>query len=283
MRTIPNSCNTLFPSMKRILVACFLILFTFSGWAGLSVLKAQSKTEKAKEKADKKKESGGSDGSSPWWVEWIIEPLLIEGGSYLLYIDKSTVPRMGPMSYNPRPFESNVNPYRTRGIRDWETMKTGMLQVEVDYTHGYMSSWLTQYGLEAKQHLGYWAFQGSYRSWQEDAAPFALNTWHVGIERKLLFFPSGDAGVSMGFQQVNIGSSRYNGFDIGYNMELYLMKPLSIKYEVHGISYSQFSSTSSLYSLRGHWQNAYISLGYRRFNFDGSIFDGFRFGFGMMF
>lgn len=272
--------------LKTIFLCAVLIFPTLSN--------AQSKTEKV----DDKLSGGGSGGSSNTSSSetttdsdgddsflGVFFRVLIETTftnlPVLFYFEKFT-PDEYSMHYNPYPyFQDGYTP--GNGLRNTMSYKPYTLNVDLDLSTYPFKLIDENFGASAKLSYDYWAFDTSFRLWDEKGAPKRMYQFSIAAERKMRYLPQSEAGLQFGYQQLKIGTHLLKGGILGFDTEYYWFKPISGHFNIHALIFEHSYATLLQTGLRYHFKHSSVLINYQSLDFGGIIFKGFNVGYSIYF
>ena len=217
--------------MGNILRLLFVLILT-----GTMVL-GQSKTEEAKkelesddpdtENTTNSESSNGSDSCIGSLVDdscigSLVELMLRIVFQVAINYDFDNYVAIQPVWYN-YPFQNADN----TSIRSRFSGVPSLFQTTLAYGGGYDDA-ITNLTAKSDWHLAGWAVRFKYQYLQEQGAPYPIHYYYALVERKSAIFGNFDMGISTGFGQLELDSERYLGFLIGYNLEIFIKKPVSM-------------------------------------------------------
>ncbi len=244
--------------------------------AGTMVL-GQTKTEKAKEELDSddpdtenttNSESSNGGGSclgsflDESCIGSLIEISLRLGFQFAVNYDFDNYVAIQPVWYN-YPFQLVNNP----SIRSRFSGVPRLFQTTLAFGGGYDDA-LTNLTAKADWHLSGWALRFKYQYLQEQGAPYPIHYFYALVERKSAIFENCDMGISNGLGQLELDGKHYPGFLIGYNLEIFIKKPVSVFFQPRVFFLVNADDTVLDRSLgfRLHHDNNYLELRWNRFS-----------------
>lgn len=259
--------------MRNTIILTALLL----GVIGNTVTEAQSRTEEAKKRLE-----GKSSNTSISMIATAIELTLDVLPEFFYF--RAIRPNEPRLSYNPTPYNRYNSSYggiRTFTDDDMEAGQTRMMQLRFNTSMPQGTMAMEQFAFEAKWHLRYWAIQSRYEQLREVAAPYPIRQFNIMVGRKFRFIENGDAGLYLGFRNVNLSNDNYSGPELLTDFSWYFHEPFSLNYT--------FSSMLQEYGfIRNHELNIGLhrgrtnfQLGHRWLDILGVHFRTISFGIGV--
>lgn len=269
----------------------FRKLFLFLIFIGLALtvptkIFSQSKTDSVEDKLngkDKDSKSGISTESSDE-VNGFFAELFVEIGrlvfGYLLYIDEYEEQPV-TMRYNPYPYF-----YDFKGINTVRSLNGDLKSSKyysLDLSRPPLTNTDSNFGLQLGYSRGFWGVHGQYRLWDEVGARKYMHQLNLDIERKMRWFPQSEAGLLLGYGQINIRAAAYPGLTFGFRSDYYWVKPISGFLIWRGTIYNTTYSSQWQSGLRYHFKNSAIILNYQSLGFGEDVFRGLQLGYSFWF
>ncbi|MCF7918304.1 MAG: hypothetical protein K9N06_00140 [Candidatus Cloacimonetes bacterium] len=180
--------------------------------------------------------------------------------------------------YNPQPY----NYMRSQGHRNSVSNRYTLLNLDTAYGTGITED--TQSILsQAKWNFGSFALNFKYKLIDEDDAPYKISYYSIMLERKSAVLPFFDAGFSSGYDKIGFGDDYYEGFSLGYNLEIYPLRPFSLKFQPGIMFHKDITIIDVISELRIHHGHLYIGFGHNYFDIDSTIFRSLMFHIGVFF
>ena len=252
--------------MKKLLLICLLIV-------PLQSVTAQSRTEKAKDRMEGKSESVSLDVVISV-IEFSIE-LLPE-----FFYFRSLQPQEPRLSYNSDPYLVNGK----NGIRRFSSLepgKSGLFDMSLNLSLPQGSLAMEQRSAAFRWNYSYWAFATNYEYMRETDAPFSINQFNIHAGRKFRFFRSGDADFVLGYRALYMGSSRYDGPEMGIHTRLFPFRPLSLGFSYAAMGHRNGVVENTELHISAHKSKVRFTAGHRWLNIAGVRFNTFTAGFGL--
>ena len=217
--------------MRNILRLLFILILTGT------VILGQTKTEKAKEELESddpdtenttNSESSNGGGScigslvDDSCIGSLVEITLRIGFQVAINFDFDNYTAIQPVWYN-YPFQQVDN----TSIRSRFSGVPSLFQTTLAYGGGYDDA-ITNLTAKGDWHLSGWALRFKYQYLQEQGAPYPIHYYNALVERKSAIVENCDMGISTGFGQLELDGKRYPGFLLGYNLEIFIKKPVSV-------------------------------------------------------
>ena len=244
----------------------------------------QSKTEEAKEKLDKgKKESKKSNDShddsedeeddSDGFFDVLFWEVS-KGFAYISFnlpvsVDEETPPASQYVAYNKYPYEYGGNNSFRTSETDGNTFR---FQLQFALGHNSIDDMNSQEG-RGVAHYKSWAFRLNYKYLKELKAPYPIRNFLFMAERKSMSFSFMDMGFLAGYNLIRIGEDNYNGFAMGYNLEIFPVKPVSVNFNPNITFYETNEIVSWITGINLHVQSYYVGLEYNIFKIAGVEFN----------
>lgn len=169
--------------------------------------------------------------------------------------------------YNPKPY------YKDRSIGHRNSLSNRYCMINLDTATG---AGITEDSFNSitqlKLHFFGFATNFRYRFLSEEDADDNIHYYSILFERKSVTLSRFDAGISAGWNDLAIGNDHYDGFSIGYNFEVYPVKPVSLKFQADNMFYKNKNLFELLAEMRLHHNNYYIGAGYNYFDIDRTVF-----------
>jgi len=178
--------------------------------------------------------------------------------------------QLQPVRYARYPFESGNH----IGLRT-ETGQELRLEMALAYGQNFNDNF-SDLGLRAALHYRGWALRGRFKYVNEEISKYTINYYSAAIERKSKAFEFMDMGISGGYGLMNISDGRYDGFLLGFNLELFIIKPISFFYKPDVLFYKDKTITTTTFGGNVHFTNYYVGLSYEKFKIAGEPFNNFR-------
>jgi len=217
--------------MGNILRLIFVLILTGTMMLG------QSKTEKAKKELDSddpdtenttNSESSDRDDScigsfvDDSCIGSLVELMLRLVFQIGINYDFENHVNIQPVWYN-YPFQNADN----TSIRSRFSGVPSLFQTTLAFGGGYDDA-LTNFTAKGDWHLSGWALRFKYQYLQEQGAPYPIHYYYALVERKSAIFENCDMGISTGLGQLELDGKRYPGLLVGYNLEIFIRKPVSV-------------------------------------------------------
>ncbi len=238
---------------------------------------AQSDTEEARERLRGNSRASGGSSTASFFVEAIGSFRTFAHLLYFTDIEHKSPPKPG---YSAIPF-SPVN--EVRGLVQYESGKKVMAEVSANLAQfdGIGNSTIRNF--DGRLYAGYWVFEGGYEYLRESGAPFGISQYNLNAGRKLRLIPSADAHIFLGYRSLGMAGERFDMFDTGLHLRLFLFDPLSISYT----GTASFAKYTSVYNhtidLGVNFNQFTVNIGWRNLDIGGVTFNGFTTGVGFRF
>jgi hypothetical protein len=280
--------------MKKVMLFCYLLLFA-------AVVFCQTKTEEAKKRLDndrprqktenneKEKTSDGEeekddDGDDFFWSCLGTGVLnIFKVSTHLLFnipysFDEEAPLEAQPVFYNKYPYQDN----RNNCFRTYNQGDSLRFQIHFAIGDNFKDHFYT-WNVNGIIHFYGWALRSGYKTIDEQGAPSAIKYFSIKIERKSLAFNFMDMGFSAGYGNINISDNNYGGIEFGYNLELFLIRPLSLVINPNIMFYKSHSIKTITAAMNYHYQSYYLGIGYDPLNIAGINFNNFQMRIGKYF
>ena len=275
--------------MKIFLISFSLIMINFS-FAQSKIDTAKKKLEEAKEKKSEKKsnssESNSNDDSDDdssifSAIDYFVTPLSFVSSitfNHDLYHDEDLIIEHKKYGYNPYPFSNNTY----QGIQNPNSDRMWLSSGKASYGFNGGDK-LESLSLKYNFNFYGWKVFADYNFISEKDASENLQKFGAYIQRKSLFLDYIDIGLNLGYSIYSIGSSQYQGLNLGFTANLFLLKPISLDYATNVTFYSGEKLFSSEYTLNYHFSNYLILSKYHHIDILGVTFNTMHFGIGLYF
>jgi hypothetical protein len=268
--------------MVNYMIRFVIILFTI--FIALSICAGQTKTDEAKDRledaqsddsdkddsSDENYDSEDSDEGDSFFgsiAGWFFETTFKGIGSIILNIPMFTEDTMQTVRYSKYPF-SNTDNYKFRSSEALDP-----LRFQTHFSAGRDSkNTFTSYSFNGNVHFKSWALRLKYRYIDEYKADEKINYYSGKIEGKSRVLPSMDMGVSIGVDDIQIGSDHYSGLSLGYNLELFLFKPVSINFNPNIMFYYSEYVYDTNVGINLHLNRYYLGFEYNNLDIIGVYF-----------
>lgn len=257
--------------MKHTLHSALIVVCL---WAALATAAgAQSRTEEAR-----KRMKGESEGDSGVFLT--VAELFVEVGPELFYFRpiRLNEPRLG---YTPYPYSGTGSGRGIRSFSEEVAERPAMLETRLNLSLPQGSLAMEQRAAELKWHVRYWQFFGQYEYLKELKAPYGIHQFNIMAGRKMRFPTSGDAGVSIGYRNVQLGGDRFDGVEFAWHADLYPVRPVSVSYYGGYMPHTFGDITNNRLSIGVHRGPVRFSVGHHWLDIAGIDFNTFSAGFSL--
>ncbi len=243
--------------MKQIHFGLILLLLCTMSFS-------QTKTEDAKKKLDSQDEetteaeTGDNENGFDNFCSEIFFDLFMEiAGQLAFNYSFAEHQNLQPVYYIQYPYVTG----ESSGIRTHLPGSNTSFQAGISTGYNYEDE-LSNFSAGADYHFNGWAVRARIKYLKESGAPYGIYYGLLKIERKAVAFSFLDMGSSMGLGNLRMEGDNYPGFIMGFNLEVFPVKPVSIVFRP-GVLFpfdSPSQITDTIIGLNFHFNESYIGI-----------------------